>query len=298
MVEILRPLARVLGRAGDPIVQEVVSVAELEKALLIDGVVDGVAPASIVRRSGFAYLAGFEAFDDLADLAGEFGVNANVTQPNKLGLVEMRNPFHEAPSYTGEIDELLIAMVDAFAAADDDLQILIVDGPGLPLFNDIKDSLEITRLRSEQLFGLYAYVDNLADPNDDDRGPALASARAALDAAQVIVARREAAYRVPLERISGWRENPTAYDFTYLWTVHSLYFWWRDEGKAVDGPANPCYLNIINPADVGIGEGTINDTTRILRDLVDGGFLESIGECVAAPSSEPTFPQDDIRSRP
>jgi hypothetical protein len=189
-------------------------------------------------------------------------------------------------------------MVQAFDDADDDLQTLIVSGPALPLFQDLKDSLAITHLRSEQLLGLYTYVDNLADSNDDDRAPALAAARAALDAAQVIVTRREAAYRVPLDRIAGWRENPTAYDFTYLWTVHSLYFWWRDEGKAIDGPASPCYLNIINPADVGLGEGTVNDTTRILRDLVDGGFLESLGECIAAPAEEPRFPQDDLRARP
>ena len=108
----------------------------------------------------------------------------------------------------------------------------------------------------------------------------------------------EAAYRAPVERIASWRENPTAYDFTYLWTVHSLYFWWREEGKAVDGPASPCYLNIINPADVGIGEGTVNDVARVVRDFLDNGFAEPLGECLAAPSAEPTFPQDDLRSRP
>ena len=298
MREILKPLARVLGRAGEPVVQEIIEIAEVEKTLLIDGIVDGTAPSTVVRRNGFAYLAGFEAFDDLADFATNFGINANVTQPNKLGLVEMRNPLHAAPAYTGEIDLLLGAMSEAFADAHDDLSTLIVDGPGLPLFDDVKDSLEMTRLRSDQLVGLYTYVDNLADLNDDDRAPALAAARAALDQAQLVVQRREAAYRVPLQRIAGWRENPTAYDFTYLWTVNSLYFWWRDEGKAVDGPVNPCYLNIINPADVGIGEGNINDATRVLRDLVDGGFLEGIGECVAAPAEEPTFPHDELRSRP
>ncbi len=298
MREILKPLARVLGAAGPVVVDRVTDLAVAEKAVLIDGEVDGVAPDDIVRRSGFAYLAGFEAFDDIADLASNFGINANQTQPTKLGLVEMRNPFHAAPSYTGEIDLLLQEMLVLFSDAEDGLSSLIVTGPGLPLFEDMKDSLTITRLRAQQLAGLYTYVDNLADNNDDDRGPALASARAALNEAAVVVARREAAYRAPVARIAAWRENPTAYDFTYLWTVHSLYFWWRDEGKAVDGPASPCYLNIINPADVALGEGTVNDLTRVLRDLVDGGFAEPLGECVAAPETEPTFPQDDLRSRP
>jgi hypothetical protein len=156
----------------------------------------------------------------------------------------------------------------------------------------------VTRLRAEQLFGLYTYVDNLLDFNDDQRAPAIAAARLALDTAQAIVARREARYRVPAARIAAWRDNPTAYRFTYLWTVHSLYFWWRDEGKAVDGPASPCYLNIIDPADVALGEGSVNDIARVARDLLDGGFLSGIGDCLGAPAAEPTFPQDNLRSRP
>ena len=96
-------------------------------------------------------------------------------------------------------------------------------------------------------------------------------------------------------RIAAWRENPTAYNFTYLWTVHSLYFWWRDEGKAVDAPVSPCYENIINPADIALGEGTVTDVLQALRD---SGFAEDLTECIAAPVDEPVFPQDDVRSRP
>jgi len=298
MRRILKPLARVLGTGGQGVVDEVTFLAKRQHDELILGKVNGVAPADIVRRNGFAYLAGTEAFDDLADLGTNVGINVNVTQPNKLGLVEMRNPLHEAPSYTGEIDLLLGQMLDTHQASEDSLTSLIIDGPGRDLHEEIVDATRITRLRAAQLFGLYTYVDNLLDLNDDERGPALAAARAALDEAAAIVAAREARYRVPAERIAGWRENPTAYRFTYLWTARSLYFWWRDEGKAVDGPASPCYLNIIDPADVALGEGSINDITRVARDLLDGGFLSGIGECLAAPVEEPTFPQDGLRSRP
>ena len=105
-------------------------------------------------------------------------------------------------------------------------------------------------------------------------------------------------YRVEHERIDGWRANPTAYDFTYLWTVKTLFYWWRDEGKAVDHPQSPCYLNLVNPVDVAMGEGSFADAAALVHDLNTGGVIGDIGECLAPPSSEPTFPQDDPRSRP
>jgi hypothetical protein len=40
--------------------------------------------------------------------------------------------------------------------------------------------------------------------------------------------------------------------------VHSLYFWWRDYALAIlESPEvySPCFRNIQNPIDVGIGEG-------------------------------------------
>ena len=54
----------------------------------------------------------------------------------------------------------------------------------------------------------------------------VADANATMLAAVETVATREAAYRVPVERIAGWRNGSTAYRFGYLWTAHSLYYWW------------------------------------------------------------------------
>ena len=54
-------------------------------------------------------------------------------------------------------------------------------------------------------------------------------------------------YRVPWQRIAAWRDNPTVYRYGYLWAVHSLYYWWRDQGLAEQGSvtaeSSPCYLN-------------------------------------------------------
>jgi hypothetical protein len=147
--------------------------------------------------------------------------------------------------------------------------------------------------------GLYDYADGFWDTPQAERRPRLDDARAALDEALAVVAAREARYRVPAERIAGWRENPTAYEFTYLWSVRTLFYWWRDELKAVDGTASPCAWNIINPADVGLGEGALVDVTRWLRDLTDGGFGADLTECMAEPSGEPSVPFDAaLRARP
>ena len=67
------------------------------------------------------------------------------------------------------------------------------------------------------------------------------------------------------------------------------------EGKAVDAPVDPCYLNVMNPVDVGFGEGLGQDVAQTLQSIVGSN---GIAECLAAPAAEPTFPQDNLRSRP
>ena len=66
----------------------------------------------------------------------------------------------------------------------------------------------------------------------------------------------------------------------------------------VDAPASPCSLDIIDLADVAMGEGGVNDFARVARDLLEGGFLSGTGDCLAAPVAEPQFPQDNLRSLP
>src|SRR5205085_8868414 len=93
----------------------------------------------------------------------------------------------------------------------------------------------------------------------------LQAARDALDAALLVVKNREGAYRVPADRIAGWRTNPTCYAFTYLWSVRSLHFWWRDEVKAVDAPWSPFEMNIIDPIDVALGENALIPFAKAAR---------------------------------
>ena len=144
-----------------------------------------------------------------------------------------------------------------------------------------------------------------------------------IDVAETYIRHHEERYRTPLERIAGWRYNPTvpfclccpgsepnpgrtlthpslvfrvfqAYRHTYLWTTKTLYYFWRDFDKATVGTVasddrttgfgrsqrcrmrprvqlpvrtanSVCYMNIINPADVGLGEGALYNLTQTIR---------------------------------
>lgn len=292
----LAPITKVFGAAQSDVTQWLVDVVSAEQALLIEGKVAGVAPASVVMKNGLGYLSGFDTWDDVSKTAAGAGA-ASMTQPDRLGLVDMRNPLHGGPGYTAEVAPLLAEMETRFVAlaARGDVLRGKVPAASKDLFDDLADAMIMTALRAKQVHGLYDYVDGYWDTAMGARMARLTSARDALDSAARIVAAREPRYRVPADRIAGWRSNPTAYSFGYLWSVRSLYYFWRDEGKAIDAPLFPCYLNVINPVDVAFGEGMGTDAARFF-----GSFLSTDQQrgCLAEPSSEPHYPQDNLRSRP
>jgi hypothetical protein len=297
--DLLDEVVRPFGLAANSVRDALLDIMDAQHELLILGEVDGTPPDDVVKRNGQAYLQGWETWDEISDSARTLGVEA-MTQPDKLGLVEMRNPLHAPPAYTAEVDPLLAEMETRFTALADTLTGLgsVVPAEAEDLYLDLRDAARITALRATQVHGLYDYVDGYWDTPGPERLERLATARAALDDAALVVAERELHYRVDPERIAGWRNNPTAYEFTYLWTARSLFFWWRDEGKAVDAPISPCYLNIINPVDVGFGEGQGTDAARVARDVGTDLGLAGVAECVAETYAEPAFPQDDLRARP
>jgi hypothetical protein len=296
LLAILAPVSRALGAAGQDAATWIADVADAEYALLVQGQYGSVTPASVVQVNGMAYLEGFDATADLGDLGASLGIAAApVTQPLRVGLVDLRNPLRGGPSYAGEIEPLLAAMETTLGPLADRGAALAERAPAgaRALADDLADAARMTALRARQVHGLYDYVGGSGDTTWQ-RGR-LQAARDALDTAAWIVAAREPRYRVDADRIAGWRNNPTAYGFGYLWFARSLYFWWRDEGKAVDAPIDPCYLNVMSPVDVGLGEGVLADAATTIRSIVGSG---GVAECLAAPATEPTFPQDGLRTRP
>jgi hypothetical protein len=93
----------------------------------------------------------------------------------------------------------------------------------------------MTSLRAQSVHFLYSASNPRATPAQ--RTYYLNATLAIISNATTIVRRREASYRVPWWRIAGWRyqptPGPTAYTFGYLWTVHSLFYMWRDFGQVV-----------------------------------------------------------------
>jgi hypothetical protein len=285
---LLEPVTRLAGDQSNTLADWLHDVIEREQALLILGETSkNGTPSDIVMRNGQGYLQGWDTWDDVSKLAqGKLAVP--MTQPDKLGIVDLRNPTHSGPAYSAEVEPLLAQMETDFAALYERGKALSaqIKGPLAPFVAELVDAMRMTALRARQVHGLYDYVDAIWQLDATFRNQRLADAKAALDEALSVVQAREAHYRVPLGRITAWRKNPTAYAYTYLWTVHTLFYWTRDEGKAIEGPLSPCYRNIINPVDLASGEGVGADLAAGLGSLLSSG--DSRG-CGAEPSSEPMY---------
>lgn len=296
----LDPIVRPFGPAADRTRELLVALCRDQRELLIEGQVGGRKPGTVVERNGQAYLQGWETWDELMEMASQIpGVNPAQTQPTKLGLVEMRNGWVPGPDYRAEIEPLLAAMASRFDAHADELEALAAQVPlaARPLYDDLVAAARMTALRAQQVHALYDYV-HARNGAPTWALARLAEARAALDAAAALVAAREPHYRVEAERIAGWRPNPTAYEFTYLWTVRSLHFWWRDEGKAVDAPWSPAYLNVIDPLDVAFGEGFWLPLATLARDAGARLGAGGVTDLLDAPPQEPSYPPAGLRNRP
>ena len=122
MADILQRMFKPFGGATAAVTSHLQTVMQNQMELLIEGRVNGQVPADVNRRNGQAYMSGMDTWDDVADVAGSIpGVPAFAHQPDKLGLVDMRNPLHDPPGYSAEVDPLLTAMEDQFG---EDLEVM------------------------------------------------------------------------------------------------------------------------------------------------------------------------------
>lgn len=291
---LLKPVKRVFGDAGEPLIDWLIAYIDVQQDLLIEGRIDGSSPDDVVRRNGQAYLQGWETWDDISHKAADwFGTEHGRMQPERVGLVEMRSRSFDRAEYTEYVAPLLEKMKVRFQALSAKLDAIRDDVPAsaLGLYKEIRHAAAMTELRARQVRGLYAYVD--AEEHESSYESArvhLEDARTALDEAIVVAAHREKHYRVPAERIAAWRDNPTVYPFTYLWTVRSLFYWQRDETQAATGSRNPCLYNIIDPIDVVHDDDWVSAWTgRVGGAMGWVPVLSGIAECMRAPASEPDF---------
>ncbi len=302
----LLPFTSLLGTAQKDAGALLQAWIDANRDLLWYGTVSGQTPANGHLRNAQAYLQGWDTWSEVGVMLGQLE-----TQPAKMGIQDMTGllqprrqkiPYRDLQALLAETVQRLGTITLAWQALSPQ-----IPAEATPLYDEITDAMQITTLRAEQVHQLYQTVasQSVFILNDDKTAANLHlnRARAALDAATDIVARREAAYRADPERIANWGYNPTAYHFGYLWTVRSLYFWWRDEGRAVDRPVSPSYLNIKDPVDIANGEGEWKESIlnltwlrqRLATAFKPGNWWE---EMLFEPPSEPQFPPDGLRQRP
>ncbi|MCG8669687.1 MAG: hypothetical protein MI867_09780 [Pseudomonadales bacterium] len=303
----LDPIVAPFGEQSNAVKNSLLTWIDLQNRLFLFGEVDGEEPEQLELLNAQAYLQGWEAWDDMNKTLGILE-----TQPRKMGMLDMLNPLAPAKhkvDYQQQLQPLLSATAKELRNAYEEYVALMpaIPSTGLPLFNEIKDSMEMTVLRAEQVFQLYETAASIhpiiLNADKTQANIHLNKARAALDRATEVVAQREQSYRADPERIAGWNYNPTAYHFNYLWSVRSLHYWWRDEGKIVDRPFSPGYLNIMDPIDIANGEGEWVEwvfNLSSLRDWVADATGQSgpLAEILYEPEEEPTYPQDNLRDRP
>jgi hypothetical protein len=280
---------------------------KLQSELLILSYINGRPNPNLQKLSGIAYLSGTDTWVDIPRLFG-----LAFTQPDKVHIKESDDPYW--PYVIELLDELDRKFGKAYQRIEEIYNVAkatasvigggdgLVNKQGLQFLMEIKDSIELLSLRARQMKYLYESNDADLTPQSKVKIQLLQQSRQIIHQAEEIIKRREQYYRVPVERIASWRENPTVYRFGYLWSVHTLYYWWRDQGLAEKLAENielsPCYLNRMDSTEVAVGWGKY--TLEWLRYIVNTYFPTYIASlfrlqilnCLSPPSKEYQFPRD------
>jgi hypothetical protein len=247
--------------------------------------------------TGMGYLAGSDTWFEVPRLA--HGVH--MTQPDKIMPHETSHPLYP------HISPLLSAMENTFDALrselNDAMHVASTFGEvdwnidAWMLLEEIKDGMDLLVGRARHVKAIYSAASPVLTKEAAER--LLQEGRSIIQEAEEVVHRRESRYRVPLPRVALWRETgPTVYRYGYLWAVHSLYFWWRDQGKAELGLTTskwgPCYLNRIDPLETAVGWG--KHTMQIMRLLLSWVLppfqRDMFANCLAPPVGGFEFPRD------
>jgi hypothetical protein len=296
------------GSVGFKVTAALTAIVEAQRALLIDGQLP-----SVTQANGHAYLEGWDTDAELESFGVHMNLTTALTQPDRLPLSGLLASLRAHSVTIAQVRPLLEAMDRTFESLAQQWIATVevaLEPAAQALFDELTESLQVTALRARQVFAVYdaSYYKELGT-NLTHAKLRLSDALASIQNASVIVARRELAYRVPLQRIAGWqghdsKEAPlvTAYQNAYLWTVHSLLYWWRDYGRVMhkleDAPfsllgASPCYLNFNAPADVGLGEGFLAKVASALESVLGKvPVADLLADCAAPPQKEIRLPAD------
>eukprot|EP01041_Mallomonas_annulata_P004772 gene4772-9496_t len=310
----LRPVTNIFGtNLGDRVLSLLVRLARAQAELLVLGRVDGKPCKNLAKLTGIAYMSGVDTWVEIPRMLG-----VPLTQADKIHMDEPEDPEWPliAPllqamenTFTNMTEEMYTILIEANTTHNNhknhnDIQpphkggrhhinsddnsmenipitttVHVPNQAAIDILYELYDCINMLALRASQIRMLYASRDINTLPVK--KAELQTQSRRLLRKAAEVVSRRENSYRVPWQRIASWRDNPTVYRFGYLWSVHSLYYWWRDQGLAEQGSLqserSPCYLNRMDASEVAVGWGY--------------SAFEFLN-CVAPPEKEYLFPQD------
>lgn len=310
----IRPFTRLFGpEFASEIENLLVSLSKLQSDVLINGKIRGRPSPDISKLSGIAYLSGFDTWSEIPRL-----FKLAMTQPNKVFMKEENDPLwpyvlelleHMESSFQSVSDNIhsLLDRIEAYRSQEALSREFDINDSAMKLLFELRDCIDMLWLRAKHVRLLYdskqaqmMQIEALSSGESTLRYKLLLEAREVLKQAAEVVDRREGAYRTHWERTAAWRENPTVYRFGYLWSVHSLYYWWRDQGLAEASPFltphSPCYLNRMDSTEVAVGWGKY--TLEFLRSIINRYTLFSslypleIFNCLSSPATEYEFPRD------
>jgi hypothetical protein len=175
------------------------------------------------------YLSGRDAFMDIGDTQG---ITAAPTRPTVAAVLAM-TPEERATYRTTVVDAL-----KNYAVA-----IRAIPVPTVPegseadrrVVQEVVDGLQIDGDRAAFAAALWEAVADAGDGKDSTAG--LAQAAAAMTDAQSVVARRHGDLHNPGKWADQSWENPTIYDYGYLYHADQLCYWQRELVQAQNGVA-------------------------------------------------------------
>lgn len=219
----LKKVTRIFGQAADPLAELLAQYCEAEHQLLVLGQIGSTKPDSFDKKTGIAYLAGWDTWSQISAIIG-----VGQTQPAKIDLWQMW-PY-PPDIYFKSIKPLLAAMDQTFTQFTNQFAALqsSVSGKYASIFmQEIVDSATMTMLRARVVRNAYARRD--FSLSSSQRAAALNEAVKAVQLAVTTAESRSANYRVDAQRLNYWgHTNPTAYVYGLLWASKSQYYSWRD----------------------------------------------------------------------
>ncbi len=171
---------------------------------------------------------GFANLGDLRDVAEQ--------HPERLSEL----PIDSLQRYAADCEQLAVGLHWASAFESTPSQL------GTQLEWELADALLITALRARHSAQLMEAAQRYAAAHNSMAALRAGLATAAQTRAEAleIVRRQEARYRYPVAQLAGRYHSHTSYDFGYLYTVHNLHFWAREEQQMLKGRHGPFFWNI------------------------------------------------------